>query len=81
MTDQQPVSPEECPDSSVHGNPFRYCPTCTWTELDEEPAVETQPQEPDPAPAERPQRIKASNPPKPATFVNHRVKATRPVAE
>lgn len=35
----------------------------------------------DPAPAERPKRIKASNPPKPAPFVNHRVKATRPIAE
>lgn len=35
----------------------------------------------DPAPAERPKRIKASNPPKSAPFVNHRVKATRPIAE
>ena len=24
--------PEHCPDPSVHGNPFRYCPYCTWTE-------------------------------------------------
>lgn len=22
----------ECPDPSVHGNPFRYCPYCSWTE-------------------------------------------------
>lgn len=71
MTD--PVSPEDCPDPSVHGSPFRYCPTCTWTELDDV--------DPDPAPAERPKRIKAANPPKPAPFVNHRVKATRPIAE
>lgn len=21
-----------CPDRAVHGNPFRYCPTCDWTE-------------------------------------------------
>ena len=24
--------PEDCPDASVHGNPFRYCPYCTWRE-------------------------------------------------
>ena len=35
----------------------------------------------DPAPAAKSGRIKAANPPKPGEFVNHRVKATRPVAE
>lgn len=23
---------EVCPDPSVHGNPFRYCPYCDWKE-------------------------------------------------
>lgn len=34
MTDTPPpyVPPEQCPDPSVHGNPFRYCPYCSWTE-------------------------------------------------
>jgi len=27
-----PIAPEDCPDPSVHGNPFRYCPVCTWIE-------------------------------------------------
>lgn len=27
-----PVRPEDCPDPSIHGNPFRYCPYCTWME-------------------------------------------------
>jgi hypothetical protein len=26
------ISPEECPSPELHGNPFRYCPSCTWTE-------------------------------------------------
>lgn len=42
MTEQQPVSPEECPDPSVHGNPFRYCPYCTWTEGHDAPEVATE---------------------------------------
>lgn len=32
MTARQPVPPEQCPDPETHGNPFRYCPYCTWTE-------------------------------------------------
>jgi hypothetical protein len=23
---------KQCPDPSVHGNPFRYCPMCDWRE-------------------------------------------------
>lgn len=26
------ISPADCPDASVHGNPFRYCPSCSWIE-------------------------------------------------
>lgn len=26
------LPPENCPDPSVHGNPFRYCPYCSWME-------------------------------------------------
>lgn len=26
------IAPENCPDPSVHGNPFRYCPYCSWME-------------------------------------------------
>jgi hypothetical protein len=26
------VAPENCPHPSVHGNPFRYCPYCSWIE-------------------------------------------------
>lgn len=29
------TAPADCPDPSVHGNPFRYCPNCTWTERSE----------------------------------------------
>jgi hypothetical protein len=32
MSNRAPVPPEECPDPSVHGNPFRYCPLCSWIE-------------------------------------------------
>jgi hypothetical protein len=28
-------TPEECPSPEVHGNPFRYCPNCTWIEPSE----------------------------------------------
>jgi hypothetical protein len=28
----QPFPPAECPNPEVHGNPFRYCPSCTWIE-------------------------------------------------
>jgi hypothetical protein len=27
-----PVKEVDCPDPSVHGNPFRYCPYCDWRE-------------------------------------------------
>lgn len=40
----EPVTPEECPDPSVHGNPFRYCPNCTWTEIDDVPESPTEPE-------------------------------------
>ena len=26
------LSPDECPAASTHGNPFRYCGTCSWVE-------------------------------------------------
>lgn len=26
------VKVEDCPDPSVHGSPFRYCPYCEWHE-------------------------------------------------
>lgn len=26
------VSPEQCPAASTHGNPFRYCGSCSWVE-------------------------------------------------
>lgn len=26
------IKPEDCPDPSNHDGPFRYCPSCTWTE-------------------------------------------------
>lgn len=26
------VSPADCPQPHVHGNPFRYCPYCSWIE-------------------------------------------------
>lgn len=26
------IDPEDCTISEVHGNPFRYCPECTWIE-------------------------------------------------
>ena len=26
--------PSECRDAAVHGNPFRYCPSCDWIEPD-----------------------------------------------
>lgn len=29
-------TPENCPDPSVHGNPFRYCPYCSWIEAPEQ---------------------------------------------
>jgi len=35
------TDPQTCPDASVHGNPFRYCPTCTW--IEEPPAKVSQP--------------------------------------
>lgn len=28
---RETVNPADCPDPSVHGNPFLYCPTCSWT--------------------------------------------------
>jgi hypothetical protein len=28
----QQIAEKDCPDPSVHGNPFRYCPYCTWME-------------------------------------------------
>lgn len=31
------ISPENCPDPSVHGNPFRYCPYCTWIDTEPNP--------------------------------------------
>lgn len=24
--------PQTCPTADLHGNPFRYCPTCSWSE-------------------------------------------------
>jgi hypothetical protein len=27
-----PTAPQDCPNSGLHGNPFRYCPSCTWIE-------------------------------------------------
>lgn len=30
--------PYHCPAPQVHGNPFRYCPYCSWTE-DGEPVT------------------------------------------
>lgn len=24
--------PKDCPNPELHGNPFRYCPNCTWME-------------------------------------------------
>ncbi len=27
-----PVSPEDCPAQESHGNPFRYCGSCSWVE-------------------------------------------------
>jgi hypothetical protein len=35
MAPPNETAPEDCPDPSVHGNPFRYCPNCTWTETPE----------------------------------------------
>ena len=34
----------DCPDPSVHGSPFRYCPYCKWMEEPEpvEPSFEVQ---------------------------------------
>jgi hypothetical protein len=29
---ESPPKPPTCPDPSVHGNPFRYCPYCDWKE-------------------------------------------------
>lgn len=26
------TDPQSCPDSALHGNRLRYCPSCTWTE-------------------------------------------------
>lgn len=26
------IPPEECPYPAAHGNPFRYCPNCSWME-------------------------------------------------
>ena len=36
MSHTVPIS--ECPDPSVHGRPFRYCPYCEWRE---QPAPKT----------------------------------------
>lgn len=32
MSDAGEKIEEKCPDPSVHGNPFRYCPYCSWVE-------------------------------------------------
>ena len=29
---EQVTEAKDCPDPSVHGNPFRYCPYCNWME-------------------------------------------------
>ncbi len=26
------MTPEQCPAAETHGNPFRYCGTCSWVE-------------------------------------------------
>lgn len=40
MSESVPV--ELCPDPSVHGHPFRYCPFCEWREeQDPKPAIVT----------------------------------------
>lgn len=26
------MTPEQCPAASSHGNPFRYCGSCSWVE-------------------------------------------------
>lgn len=32
------MSNADCPDSALHGNPFRYCPSCAW--IEESPTVD-----------------------------------------
>jgi hypothetical protein len=27
-----PPTPADCPNPDLHGNPFRYCPSCNWIE-------------------------------------------------
>lgn len=36
----QTVPHIECPNPSVHGNPFRYCPHCDWVEAHDDQADE-----------------------------------------
>lgn len=55
MTDTPPpyVPPEACPDPSVHGNPFRYCPYCSWTEQGLIGQIENAPEPAAPGPRQR----------------------------
>lgn len=48
------LDPKDCPDPSVHGNPFRYCPYCSWRESPEAAAPYrfVDPNAPDPLIAE-----------------------------
>lgn len=47
MTITRKPTPDECPNSSFHGNPFRYCGICDWVEEElgpKEAAIEKSPE-------------------------------------
>lgn len=33
------LAESDCPNPEVHGNPFRYCPSCSWIEPATTPTV------------------------------------------